>query len=138
MRKLIMVTSLLLAVLMIFTACSPASQDKPNGTTAVDKPSATGETAGNEKIRVAFIPQLTGIPYFTAMERGGKEAAEKFDVEFIYNGSTEVSAAEQVQIMDSLIRQKVEAICVSVLDSSSIDPIIKKAKAERHASFHIR
>lgn len=116
MKKTLRRIALVLSLVMIFVivaACAPSDKKKED-----------------EKIKVAFIPQLTGIPYFTAMENGGNRAAETLGVEFIYSGSTEVSAAEQVQLFDSLIRQKVDAICVSVLDSSSIDPIISKAKAE--------
>ena len=36
---------------------------------------------GNKK--VAFVPQIVGIPYFDAMEAGGKEAAAKLGVDFI-------------------------------------------------------
>ena len=33
--------------------------------------------------KVAFVPQIVGIPYFDAMEAGGKEAAAKLGVDFI-------------------------------------------------------
>lgn len=79
-------------------------------------------------MKIAFIPQLIGIPYFSAMESGGKKAAEDLGVEFLYTGSTQASAAEQVKIMDSLIKQGVNAISLSVLDSSSTNPYIKKAQ----------
>ncbi len=88
----------------------------------------SGTFAVNEKLKIAFIPQLIGIPYFTAMEQGGKDAAKQFNVEFDYVGATTASAPEQVRIMDSLITQKYDAISVSVLDSVSINPIIEKAR----------
>ncbi len=91
--------------------------------------------AANEKLKIAFIPQLIGIPYFTAMEQGGKDAAKQFGVEFDYVGATTASAPEQVRIMDSLITQKYDAISVSVLDSVSINPIIEKAKKAGIAVF---
>lgn len=115
MKNLNKILALTLVFIMVFSACTNVNNQKDINL-ETDKP------------KIAFIPQLIGIPYFTAMERGGNEAAEKFGAEFIYSGSVEVSAAEQVKIMDSLIRQGVDAISVSVLDSSSINPIIKKAK----------
>jgi ABC-type sugar transport system substrate-binding protein len=77
---------------------------------------------------VAFVPQIVGIPYFNAMEEGGKDAAQKFGVEFIYTGPTDTSPPEQLRIVNGLIDQGVSAVSLSVLDASSIDPIIKKAK----------
>jgi rhamnose transport system substrate-binding protein len=89
---------------------------------------AVGTSAAAEELKVAFIPQLIGIPYFSAMEEGGNEAAERFGFEFTYTGPTQTSAPEQVKIMDSLIRQEYDAISISVLDPESINPIISKAR----------
>ena len=36
-------------------------------------PSSGG--SGTAKIKVAFVPKIAGIPYFEAMNEGGKEAA---------------------------------------------------------------
>ena len=80
------------------------------------------------KPKVAFVPQIVGIPYFNAMEEGGKDAAKKFGVEFVYTGPTDTNPAEQLRIVNGLIDQGVSAVSLSVLDASSIDPIIKKAK----------
>jgi len=80
------------------------------------------------KPKVAFVPQIVGIPYFNAMEEGGKDAAEKFGVEFIYTGPTDTNPAEQLRIVNGLVDQGVQAISLSVLDASSIDPVMKKAK----------
>jgi len=80
------------------------------------------------KPKVAFVPQIVGIPYFNAMEEGGKDAAEKFGVDFIYTGPTDTNPADQLRIVNGLIDQGVNAVSLSVLDASSIDPILNKAK----------
>lgn len=99
---------------------------------STEKPKEDGgskqETGDNGKMKIAFVPQLIGIPYFTAMEKGGQQAAEDLGVEFLYTGATQASAAEQVKIMDSLIKQGVDAMSLSVLDSSSTNPYIEKAQ----------
>lgn len=111
-------TALFLSILLVFTvilaACSNGTSSKGGGE--------------GDKTKIAFIPMVIGIPYFTAMEKGGLKAAEDLGVEFIYTGPTTTSAPEQSKIMDSLIRQKVDAISVAVIDGSSINPVIKKAK----------
>ena len=90
---------------------------------------AAGGSSG-EPLKVAFIPQLVGIPYFTAMETGGKAAAKDLDVEFTYRGAPTASAPQQVQLMDTLTRQGYDAISVSVLDAASINPAIKTARSK--------
>lgn len=96
--------------------------------------SGNSGAASGDKLRIAFVPQLIGIPYFTAMEDGGQKAAEDLGVEFLYTGATQASAAEQVKLMDSLIRQGVDAISISTLDSSSTNPYIEKAQ---EAGIHV-
>ena len=102
--------------------------DDEQAAEAAQTESADSGAASGEGIKIAFVPQLIGIPYFTAMEEGGNQAAADLGVEFLYTGATQASAAEQVKIMDSLIKQGVNALSLSVLDSSSTNPYIEKAQ----------
>jgi rhamnose transport system substrate-binding protein len=81
------------------------------------------------KPRVAFVPQLTGIPYFNAMQEGGNRAAKAFDVDFVYTGPVDANPVDQLQIVQNLINQGVEAVSVSVLDASALTPLVETAKA---------
>ncbi|MGX6446979.1 autoinducer 2 ABC transporter substrate-binding protein [Patulibacter sp. S7RM1-6] len=90
----------------------------------------SGGSGGDEQVKVAFIPQLVGIPYFTAMEQGGKAAAKELGVDFTYRGAPTASAPQQVQLLDTLTRQGYDAISMSVLDPASINPAIKTARAK--------
>jgi len=85
--------------------------------------------------KVAFVPQIIGIPYFDAMEAGGKEAAAKFGVDFIDQGPVDTNPVDQMQIVQNLIDQGVNAVAVSVLDASSIAPVVEAAKAKHVALF---
>jgi len=85
--------------------------------------------------KVAFVPQIIGIPYFDAMKAGGEEAAAKFGVDFIYQGPVDTNPVDQMQIVQSLIDQGVNAVAVSVLDSSSIASVVEAAKAKHVALF---
>jgi len=88
------------------------------------------------KSKVAFVPQIVGIPYFNAMEEGGKDAAQKFDVEFVYTGPTDTNPAEQLRIVNGLIDQGVSAVSLSVLDASSIDRLSGKQR-KRRQNLHV-
>jgi rhamnose transport system substrate-binding protein len=83
-----------------------------------------------DKPKVAFVPQLIGIPYFNAMEAGGKRAAQELGVEFIYSGPVDTNPVDQLQIVQNLIDQGVSAVSVSVLDASAIAPVVEAAKAK--------
>lgn len=96
-----------------------------------------GATVGmaQDTPRVAFVPQLIGIPYFNAMEEGGNRAAAELGVEFIYSGPVDANPIDQLQIVQNLIAQGVEAIAVSVLDASSLAPVIEQAEAQGSVLF---
>ena len=82
------------------------------------------------KPKVAFVPQLVGIPYFNAMQAGGNRAAADLGVDFIYSGPVDTNPVDQLQIVQNLIGQGVNAISVSVLDASSVAPVVKAANAK--------
>ena len=123
--------ALLIAATMtsgMLAGCGNSGNSGHSGDKPKDNGGSKQQTEDNDKLKIAFVPQLIGIPYFTAMEKGGKQAAEDLDVEFLYTGATQASATEQVKIMDSLIKQGVDALSLSVLDSSSTNPYIEKAQ----------
>ncbi len=137
MKKFLACLLVLTVMLITVSGCNsnaPAPSNDPGTSSTNSTPGPGSSTADNSqpggKLKIAFIPQLIGIPYFTAMEDGGNKAAQDLGVEFLYTGSTQASAAEQVKIMDSLIRQGVNAISISTLDSSSTNPYIEKAQKE--------
>lgn len=76
---------------------------------------------------IVFIPKLVGIPYFNAMEEGGKKAAKDLGVNFIYSGPTTDNVAEQIQMVDNFITRKVDAIAVAPNDPAAISSVLKKA-----------
>jgi len=85
-------------------------------------------TIAEAKYKIAFVPKLIGIPYFNAMEEGGKKAAVDLDVEFIYTGPVTADVAKQSEIVDNLITQGVDAIAVAPNDPAAITPVLKKAQ----------
>ena len=85
-------------------------------------------SAGGATYKVAFVPKLQGIPYFEAMNAGGKQAASELgNVEWLYQGSTSADAAAQADIVSSYIQQKVDALFIAPNDPDSMAPLIKQA-----------
>lgn len=83
-----------------------------------------------DKIRIAMVVKNLGNGFFDAAHEGAKEAAAQLgNVEVIYTGPTTPSAEGQIEIINSLISQKVDAIVISANDPNAIVPIAKKAMA---------
>ncbi len=83
---------------------------------------------GGEKIRIAMVVKNLGNGFFDAAHTGAKQAAAELkNVEIIYTGPTTPSAEGQIEIVNSLISQKVDAIVISANDPNALVPIAKKA-----------
>lgn len=87
---------------------------------------ATGAHA--ETKRIALVVKSLGNGFFEAANRGAEEAAKELgDVEIIYTGPTSTTAAGQIEVINALIAQKVDAIAVSANDTDALVPALKKA-----------
>jgi len=75
-----------------------------------------------------MVVKNLGNGFFDAAHTGADEAARQLgDVEVIYTGPTTPSAEGQIEIINSLISQKVDAIVISANDPNALVPIAKKA-----------
>lgn len=89
----------------------------------------TGEAQGKKKI--ALLVKSLGNGFFEAARDGGLEAAKELgDVEVIYTGPTNATAEGQIEQINALVAQKVDAIAISANDTNALVPALKKA-AER-------
>ncbi|MBO6891629.1 MAG: rhamnose ABC transporter substrate-binding protein [Roseibium sp.] len=81
-----------------------------------------------ETKRIALVVKALGIGFFEAAAKGAEEAAKELgDVEIIYTGPTDTTAEGQIEVINALIAQKVDAIAVSANDQDALVPALKKA-----------
>jgi ABC-type sugar transport system substrate-binding protein len=78
--------------------------------------------------RMGLMPKLVGIGYFTAAERGAREAARETGVALTYDGPAVDSAEEQVKLIDRWIAQGYDMIAVAPNDPELISPALRRAK----------
>lgn len=85
-------------------------------------------TAQAETKKIALVVKALGIGFFEAANKGAQEAAKELgDVEVIYTGPTTTTAEGQIEVINALIAQKVDAIAVSANDTNALVPALKKA-----------
>lgn len=110
MKKLL---ALLLAVAMVFSLVACGG----------------GEKKGDDKFEIVVVPKDSSNPWFVRMDVGVKEYAEAHPELNVYQkGTDQIDATLQAQLVEDLIAQGVDAICVVPVDIQSIDPVLKKAK----------
>jgi rhamnose transport system substrate-binding protein len=85
-------------------------------------------SASAKEVRIAMVVKALGIGFFDAARDGGQEAAKQLgDVQLIYTGPTTTTAEAQIETINSLIAQHVDAIEISANDKDALVPILKKA-----------
>ncbi len=91
--------------------------------------SLMGTTAmAQDNVRIALVVKALGIGFFEAAAKGAEEAAAELgNVEIIYTGPTDTTAEGQIEVINSLIAQGVDAIAVSANDTDALVPALKKA-----------
>ena len=82
-----------------------------------------------EEPEIAVVVKIGGIPWFTAMEKGIKEAGKEQNVKAYMIGPTTADPAQQVRAVEDLIAKKVSAIGVVPNDAKALEPVFERAKA---------
>ncbi|WP_299985183.1 rhamnose ABC transporter substrate-binding protein [uncultured Ruegeria sp.] len=81
-----------------------------------------------DNMRIALVVKALGIGFFEAAAEGAEEAAgELGNVEIIYTGPTDTTAEGQIEVINSLIAQGVDAIAISANDPDALVPALKRA-----------
>ena len=97
-------------------------------TSAVVAATMFGGAASAQEMRIALVVKALGIGFFEAAAKGAEEAAAELGgVEIIYTGPTDTTAEGQIEVINALIAQKVDAIAISANDLDALVPALKKA-----------
>ena len=89
---------------------------------------AAGPGVAGEKVKIAMVVKSLGNGFFDAAHEGGNAAAKELgDVDLIYTGPTAPTAEAQIEVINSLISQKVDALVISANDKDALVPIAKRA-----------
>jgi ABC-type sugar transport system substrate-binding protein len=84
-------------------------------------------SASAETKKIALLVKNHGNGFFDAANKGAQEAAKELgDVEVIYTGPTQATPEGQIDIINSLVAQGVDAIAVSSNDADALVPALKK------------
>lgn len=88
----------------------------------------TSPAMAEDNVRIALVVKALGIGFFEAAAKGAEEAASELgNVEVIYTGPTDTTAEGQIEVINALIAQNVDAIAISANDTDALVPALKKA-----------
>lgn len=93
---------------------------------AVSAPLALAQDAR----RIPMIVKVSGIQWFDRMEEGIMQYAEETGTDAFQLGPSQADAALQVQIIEDMIAQGVDAITVVPFSPEAIEPVLARAREE--------
>ncbi len=120
MKKFLM---LLLAVCVISTGVVFAGEID----TSKVRKDITADASGKE-YTIATVVKVDGIAWFDRMREGVKQFGKETGHDTWMVGPTQADAAAQVQIVENLIAQGVDAICIVPFSVEAVEPVLKRAR----------
>ena len=73
------------------------------------------------------VVKIAGIDWFNRMEVGVKEFGTETGIKASLVGPDTADAAKQIPMIEDLIAQQVDALCVIPMDPGQLEPVLKKA-----------
>jgi len=121
-----------LAILCLVTALLLTGCGTSNTGSGLVADTSDQNTSTNVPIRqyqIALVMKTLTNPFFVKMEKGARKAEDEFDVDLIVKtGAQETSIAQQIQIVEDLILQKVDVIVIAPGSSVELVNVLKKAQ----------
>jgi len=117
MKRFIALAVLVLAVTAVAAQATSARVNTPAS------PQATTPT-------IALVSALASISYYTTMKCGAQQAAKEQGVKLIYEAPKNFDAAEQQQIIQSLLIKKVNGLIVVPADTVALNNTLKSVASK--------
>ncbi len=83
---------------------------------------------GKRQYVIATVVKVDGIAWFETMREGVEAFGKETGHSVFLLGPAKADAAEQVQIVEGLIAQQVDAICIVPFSVEAVEPVLKKAR----------
>lgn len=121
MKKILISTALAMSV-----AASQAFAAGVVDTSALNKDLIS--SAQNKKYTIATVVKVDGIAWFDRMRDGVEQFKKDTGNDVWMVGPSQADAAAQVQLVENLIAQGVDAIAIVPFSVEAVEPVLKKAR----------
>lgn len=86
-----------------------------------------GKGKGKDDVSIVFIPKLTGNMFFESANDGAQKMAQDVGFDCKYDGTTNATVADQVQVINSAVNRGYDAIAVSSNSPDGLNEALKSA-----------
>ena len=104
----------------------PAAESAPAAEEAAEE-TTEAASAESSDYKIATVVKESSDPWFIRMEEGVNRFADDTGVNAFQKGPSKTDAAQQVQVIEELVAQDIDAICVVPIDPAACESVLKKA-----------
>lgn len=128
MKKKLVALSLTLAMLTsVIMGCGGSSTETASTENAATE-NADETTASGGGYTIATVVKDMSDPWALRHEEGVKEYAAETGNNCYAKGPAKTDSAEQIQVIEQLISQDIDALCVVPIDPEACTPVLQKAR----------
>ena len=126
MKRFFKTAVFVFAILLLLSSCA----NNGGSTLIKDDQEAVAQVDVQEsQFKIALVMKTLTNPFFVDMEKGARQAESELDVQLIVKtGAQETSIEQQIQIVEELILEKVDAIVIAPGSSTELVKVLKKAQ----------
>jgi ribose transport system substrate-binding protein len=131
MKKHVILALLVVIGISTITACSnsSAASEKQSFIEGATDANVSEQTQVPNQKTIALVMKTLTNPFFAEMEKGARKAESEFRINLLVKtAAQETSIEQQIEIVQNLIRQNVDAIVIAPGDSKELIPVLKKAR----------
>lgn len=118
---------LLLSLVIIICSCSNKLEKSAS---PIDTLSETPKNNSEQQLRFGIIFPM-GDPAYEQITEHAEVIAKRENIRLLVAAPEEANLEQQIRIMESMIRQKVDGIAISPVDADALRPIIDEANANQ-------
>lgn len=118
---------LMLAMMFALVACSQEAPAEESQEAPTSEAAPQPEAKEKENWTIAVVTKDNAAPWFIRMETGINEYKEKTGLNVVQKGPATADAASQVQVVEDMIAQGVDALCVVPTDPAALESTLKSA-----------
>lgn len=126
MKRVLSIAVVLLMCATLFVVGFAADEEEivGGGTSVLD---TTPDNIVTGEWKIAVVPKAENSAWFARMKEGVDQFAAETGMEVFQKGPSDFDAAAQVQVIQDLIAQDLDAICVVPIDTGAVEPVLKEA-----------
>ncbi|GAB4472209.1 MAG: autoinducer 2 ABC transporter substrate-binding protein [Anaerolineae bacterium] len=122
MKRTFLLIGLLVLALVLAGCAAPAEEP------AAGEPAEGG---AGETYTMATVVKLTGVGWFDRMEEGIQQFdADHDNVTAFQQGPSQADAALQVQVIEDLLAQGIDSLCIIPFQPEAVEPVLARAREE--------